>query len=110
APIFPAVVPRISAATVGIMERSQSHVNYSRTACGIEKSPFCCDRSLVGSRRDAELLPERCNEVGRRRIAGLVRHIDDRQAALTKEHHRALTAPPSQADAASCHAHGETNG
>jgi hypothetical protein len=59
----------------------------------IEKSPVSCDRSLIGSRRDAELLPERCDEVRRRRVPGSVRHICDRQVGLTKEIHRSLTPP-----------------
>src|SRR5882762_1338857 len=69
------------------------HPKQTRTACGIEKSPFSCDRSLIGSRRDAELLPERCDEVGWRRVPGSVRHVCDRQVWLTKEVHRSLTPP-----------------
>src|SRR5262245_43313568 len=40
APIFPAVVTRISAATVGIMERSQSHVNRVAPPAVSRNHPF----------------------------------------------------------------------
>ena len=83
----------VSGATLGLEQAPYPHPKWTRIVCGIEKSPFSCERSLIGSRRDAELLPERCDEVGRRRVPGSVRHVGDRKAWLTKEVHRSL-APP----------------
>src|SRR5437016_10640834 len=83
----------VSGATLGLEQAPYPHPKWTRIVCGIEKSPFSCDRSLIGSRRDAELLPERGDEVRRRRVPGSVRHVCDPQVWLTKEVHRSLTAP-----------------